>query len=117
MKQEAEANADTDKKAKEEAETLNQADGLIFQIEKTMKDLEDKLTEEQKTKINEDLENLKKAHSEKNIENVKTNMDSLNLTFQNITQEIYSQGQTMNEEGGTQDVEVNDVDFDEVKSN
>ena len=44
-------------------------------------------------------------------------MDSLNLTFQNITQEIYSQGQTMNEEGGTQDVEVNDVDFDEVKSN
>jgi molecular chaperone DnaK len=112
MKQEAEANAETDKKAKEDAEIINQADSLIFQIEKTMKDMEDKLSEEQKTDVNEKLQLLKEAHEKKDVEEVKTKMENLNLTFQNITQQIYSQAQQQSDE----DVS-NDVEFEEVKSN
>jgi len=111
MKQEAEANAETDKKAKEDAEVINQADSLIFQIEKTMKDMEDKLSEEQKTDVNEKLQLLKEAHEKKDVEEVKTKMENLNLTFQNITQQIYSQAQQQSDE----DVS-NDVEFEEVKS-
>jgi molecular chaperone DnaK len=111
MKQEAEANAETDKKFKEDAEIINQADSLIFQIEKTMKDMEDKLSEEQKTDVNEKLQLLKEAHEKKDVEEVKTKMENLNLTFQNITQQIYSQAQQQSDE----DVS-NDVEFEEVKS-
>ena len=113
MKQEAEMNADTDKKAKEDAEVVNQADSLIFQIEKTMKDMEDKLSEEEKTEVNTAIDELKSAHSERNVETIKEKMDNVNSVFQKISEKLYSQSQNMNEN----DVEVNDVDFEEVKSN
>jgi molecular chaperone DnaK len=105
-------NAESDKQAKEDAEVINQADSLIFQVEKTMKDMEDKLSEEQKTDVNEKLQLLKEAHEKKDVEEVKTKMENLNLTFQNITQQIYSQAQQQSDE----DVS-NDVEFEEVKSN
>jgi molecular chaperone DnaK len=113
MKQEAEMNAEADKKAKEEIEIINQADSMIFQIEKSLKDIEDKLTEDQKSEINSSLQELKDAHSAKDIEKIKTSMDKVNTTFQGISQDLYSQGS-----GGTNeetDREVNDVDFEEVK--
>jgi molecular chaperone DnaK len=113
MKQEAEMNADTDKKAKEDAEVVNQADSLIFQVEKTMKDMEDKLSEEEKTEVTTAIDELKSAHSERNVETIKEKMDNVNSVFQKISEKLYSQSQNMNEN----DVEVNDVDFEEVKSN
>jgi molecular chaperone DnaK len=117
MKQEAEANAESDKKAKEDAETINMADNTIFQIEKSMKDLDDKITEEQKSEITADLDELKKAHSEKNVEKIKELVDKVNTTFQNISMNLYQQaqdmaGQTTNEG----DAEVTDVDFEEVEA-
>jgi molecular chaperone DnaK len=117
MKQEAEMNADSDKKAKEDVETINQADSTIFNIEKSMKDLEDKITEEQKSEITADLDELKKAHSEKDVEKIKELVDKVNTTFQNISMNLYQQaqdmaGQTTNEG----DVEVTDVDFEEVEA-
>jgi molecular chaperone DnaK len=113
MKQEAEMNAEADKKVKEEIEIINQADSMIFQIEKSLKDIEDKLTEDQKSEINSSLQELKDAHSEKDIEKIKTSMDKVNTTFQGISQDLYSQGSgETNEET---DREVNDVDFEEVK--
>jgi len=117
MKQEAEANAESDKKAKEDAETINMADTTIFQIEKSMKDLDDKITEEQKSEITADLDELKKAHSEKNVEKIKELVDKVNTTFQNISMNLYQQaqdmaGQTTNEG----DAEVTDVDFEEVEA-
>ena len=113
MKQEAEMNAEADKKAKEEIEIINQADSMIFQIEKSLKDIEDKLTEDQKSEINSSLQELKDAHSAKDIEKIKTSMDKVNTTFQGISQDLYSQGSgETNEET---DREVNDVDFEEVK--
>jgi molecular chaperone DnaK len=113
MKQEAEMNAEADKKVKEEIEIINQADSMIFQIEKSLKDIEDKLTEDQKSEINSSLQELKDAHSAKDIEKIKTSMDKVNTTFQGISQDLYSQGSgETNEET---DREVNDVDFEEVK--
>ena len=113
MKQEAEMNAEADKKAKEDVETINQADSMIFQIEKSLKDIEDKLTDDQKSEINSSLQELKDAHSEKDIEKIKTSMDKVNTTFQGISANLYSQGS--DETNEQTDREVNDVDFEEVK--
>ena len=115
MKQEAEMNADSDKKAKEDAEVINQADGLIFQTEKTMKDLEDKLSEEEKVELTSAIDELKLAHSSKDIEKIKEGMEKVNTSFQKVSEKIYSQAQEMTENMNGQDVEVNDVDFEEVK--
>jgi molecular chaperone DnaK len=111
MKQEAEANAEADAKAKEDADVINQADSTIFQVEKSLKDFEDKLTEEQKTEVGTLLTELKDSHSSKDIEKIKTSMENLNTKFQGIVAEIYqSQSQQT-----TPDQEVSDVDFEEVK--
>jgi molecular chaperone DnaK len=117
MKEEAEANAESDKKAKEDAETINLGDTTIFQIEKSLKDLDDKITEEQKSEVTADLDELKKAHSEKDVEKIKELVDKVNTTFQNISMNLYQQaqdmaGQTTNEG----DAEVTDVDFEEVEA-
>ena len=116
MKQEAEMNVDSDKGAKEDAEVINQADGLIFQTEKTMKDLEDKLSEEEKTELTSAIDELKLAHSSKDIEKIKEGMENVNSSFQKVSEKIYSQAQEMTENMNGQDVEVNDVDFEEVKA-
>ena len=115
MKQEAEMNADADKKAKEDAEVINQADGLIFQTEKTMKDLEDKLSEEEKTELTSAIDELKSAHSSRDIEKIKEGMEKVNTSFQKVSEKIYSQAQEMTENMNGQESEVNDVDFEEVK--
>jgi molecular chaperone DnaK len=111
MKQEAEANADVDKKAKEEVETINTADNTIFQVEKAYKEIEDKLTEEQKNDINSSLEDLKNAKSERNIDKIKESMEKVNMTFQKISEILYN----TTSENSNPDMEVSDVDFEEVK--
>jgi molecular chaperone DnaK len=113
MKKEAEMNAESDKKAKEDAEVINQADSMIFQIEKSLKDLEDKITEEQKSEVTTALEELKLAHSSKDIEKIKESMDKVNSTFQEISNNLYNQSSEMNETMND-DSEVSDVDFEEV---
>jgi molecular chaperone DnaK len=116
MKQEAEVNAESDKKAKEDAEVINLGDTTIFQIEKSLKDLEDKITEEQKSEVTADLEELKKAHSEKDVEKIKESVEKINTTFQNISMNLYQQTQDMASQMTNEgDVEVTDVDFEEVQ--
>jgi molecular chaperone DnaK len=109
MKQDAELNAEQDKKLREEAEVLNRADGTIFQTEKSIKDLDDKLSEEQKTELNESLETLKESYGKKDIEKINKDIDDLNSKFQTISQSLYEQ--TTDEE--TKD-EPSDVEFEEV---
>jgi molecular chaperone DnaK len=111
MKQEAELNAEADKKAKEDAEVLNSADGTIFNVEKTLKDLEDKITEEQKTDITSTLERLKESYSKKDIETIKTVSEELDSKFHKITQDLYSQ---VNEQMGDMEFDGSDVEFEEV---
>jgi len=113
MRQEAEMNAESDKKVKEDAEVINQADSTIFQVEKSLKDIEDKITEEQKSEVTTALEELKSAHSSKDIEKIKEGIENINNVFQGITANLYSQASEMNETM-TDDSEVSDVDFEEV---
>jgi len=110
MKKDAEMNAEADNKAKEDVEALNQGDSTVFNIEKTLKDLDEKLTEEQKTEINGLLSELKDSLKEKDVESVKTKTLNLNLAFQKISQDLYNSTSDYQP-----DVEVSDVDFEEVK--
>jgi molecular chaperone DnaK len=113
MKAEAEENAEADKKLKEDVDTLNSADNLIFQTGKSLTDLEDKISEEQKTEITTLLDTLKESHSNKDVENVKTIMEELTQKFQTITQELYN---SVNEsETPESDINASDVEFEEVK--
>jgi len=117
MKQEAEMNADSDKKAKEDVETINQADSTIFNIEKSMKEMEEKMTEEEKTNITSELAELKDAHSSKDVEKIKETMEKVNESFQAVSMRLYTESQASAEtEEVTEDREVTDVDFEEVEA-
>ena len=111
MKQEAEMNAESDKKLKEDVDTLNSADSLMFQVGKSMEDLEGKITEEEKTEINSSVEKLKTAYDKKEISEVKVLMEEVNSKFQTISQKLYEQ--TNNTEVTEED--FSNVDFEEVK--
>ena len=125
MKQEAEVNAESDKKAKEEIDKLNGADNLIFQTEKQLKDFGDKLPEDKKQPIEEALAELKTAHEAKDLAAIDTSMEKLNTVFQAASQEMYAASQEAagaegneagpSDEGSTEDSEVTDVDFEEVE--
>ena len=110
MKQEAEINAETDKKLKEDVDTLNSADSMIFQVSKSLNDLKDKISEEEQQNLTSKIDKLKNAHNEKNIDDVKKLMDEINNEFQSISQKLY---ESTNETSS--DEEVTNVDFEEVK--
>jgi molecular chaperone DnaK len=132
MKEEAEANADSDKKAKERIEKLNQADAMIFQTEKQLKEFGDKLPADKKAPIEEALKKLKDAHAKQDLDAIDAATNELNTVFQAASQEMYNaqggaEGQA-GPQGGAQanpnagqqaqdggDGEVTDVDFEEVK--
>jgi len=122
MKKEAEANAEADRKAKEEVDTVNKADSLIFQTEKQLKDFGDKIPEDKKQPIEEALAELKKAHEAKDIDAMNSGMEKLNTVFQAASQDMYNAQQQAGENGAEQatsessesDEEVTDVDFEEV---
>ena len=80
-----------------------------------MKDLEDKLSEEEKTELTSAIDELKSAHSSRDIEKIKEGMEKVNTSFQKVSEKIYSQAQEMTENMNGQESEVNDVDFEEVK--
>jgi molecular chaperone DnaK len=127
MKAEAEANAEADKLAKENAETLNQADQMIFQTEKQLSEFGDKLSEDKKKPIIEGLEGLKKAFESKDVAAIKPALDAINEAWKNASEEMYkaqadAAGSAENaggsaDAGTSQDASdnVEDVDFEEVK--
>ena len=113
MKREAEENAESDKLAKEKAEKINEADSTIFNIEKTMKDLDERISDEQKEEIKQGLEELKEAKNTGEVDKIDSALDKVNTTMQKVTQELYSNvsEQTENADGFT----GSDVEFEEVK--
>ncbi|MBA3901111.1 MAG: molecular chaperone DnaK [Bacteroidetes bacterium] len=121
MKAEAEANAESDRKLKEEVDKVNAADGLIFQTEKQLKEFGDKLPADKKQPIEESFEELKKAHADKNIEAIDSSMEKLNAAWQAASEEMYkaTQGQPGAEQAQDASTngesEVADVDFEEVE--
>jgi len=122
MKREAEENADADKLARENVDTTNQADSLIFQTEKQLKEYGDKIPADKKQPIEDALAELKKAHETKDIASMKSCTEKLNTVFQAASQEMYSAQQDGAQQGGDADAtensaggdEVTDVDFEEV---
>jgi molecular chaperone DnaK len=119
MKAEAEANAEADAKERELVDKLNAADSLIFQTEKQIKEFGEKLTDEDKTTLNEKLSDLKSAHSEKNLEKIDESTKNLSEAWSQISTKLYQQSQeesTTNSEGGDSgpNDEVQDADFEEV---
>ncbi len=92
MKQEAAANAENDKKEKEKVEKINQADSLIFQTEKQLKEFGEKLSDGNKTAINSALEKLKEAHKSQDLAAIDTAMNGLNTAWTAASQEMYAQG-------------------------
>ena len=134
MKKEAEANADADKQAKEKVDKLNEADAMIFQTEKQLKEFGDKISEDKKKPVEEALEELKKAYETKELDQITPALDKLNEVWKTASEEMYKaqaeaqggqagpqQGAT-GAEGGQQaggdsksGDDVEDVDFEEVK--
>ena len=125
MKKEAEANAEADLKAKEEVDTLNSADAMIFQTEKQFKEFGDKLSDDKKKPIEDALEVLKKAYEAKDVAAIAPALESINEAWKNASEEMYKaqaeQGGVANDEKAEEqssesnDEDVQDVDFEEVK--
>lgn len=124
MKREAEANAEADKKAKEEIEKLNAADSLVFQTEKQLSEFGDKIPQDKKDAIGNAKEELKKAHQNKEMSAIESATEALNKAWEAASQDLYNaQQQTQNttqqqEETTTANAgndTVQDVDFEEVK--
>jgi len=92
MKQEAQANAESDKKEKEKIEKINQADSLIFQTEKQLKEFGDKLSDGNKSAINSGLEKLREAHKSQDIAAIDSAVAELNNAWQAASQEMYQGG-------------------------
>ena len=126
MKKDAEANAEADKKAKDEVDKFNSADQMIFQTEKQLKEFGDKLSDDKKKPIESALEELKKAHESKDLEKIESSLNEINEAWKNASEEMYK-AQAENPEAQTDDKssskgdeksegdDVQDVDFEEVK--
>ncbi len=126
MKQEAQANAEADKKEKEKVEKINQADSLVFQTEKQLKEFGDKLSDGNKSAINSALEKLKEAHKSQDLTAIDNAMNALNAAWQVASQEMYQGGAQAGANpnagagdahaGGTQGGnDAQDVEYEEVK--
>jgi len=140
MKNEAQANAEADKKERERIDKLNQADSVIFQTEKQLKEYGDKLPADKKSEIESALAKLKSAHEAKDIAGIDNAMNEMNAIWQKASEEMYrnaggAQGSPQggfdpnnmgggfqggnpggqNNNGGNGDDNVTDADFEEVK--
>ena len=130
MKQEAEANAEADKAAKEKADKLNSADAMIFQTEKQLKEFGDKLSDDKKKPIEDALEELKKAYETKDVAVIEPALEKINEAWKAASEEMYkAQAEAQQQDGqpgpdanagtgedsASQGDDVEDVDFEEVK--
>ncbi|PPA71463.1 molecular chaperone DnaK [Jeotgalibacillus proteolyticus] len=122
MVQEAEENAEADKTRKEEAELRNEADQLVFQTDKTLKDLGEGVDEEEKKKAEAARDELKEAIEKNELEEIRTKKDALQEIIQALTVKMYEEAskkaeaeqQAAGSEAGSQDDDVVDAEFEEV---
>ena len=127
MRQDAEAHAEEDKAKKEKVETLNQAEAIVFQYEKTLKEMGDKVDKKELESIQKDIDGLKELlkDKEKNYELIKKAKDELTTKFQKVSEEMYKkaaaeqqaaqQASQTKSEGKKGDEKVVDADYEEVK--
>ena len=132
MRDEAQANAETDKQTKEKVDKINAADSMIFTTEKQLKEFGDKIPADKKPAIEDALAKLKEAHKTQDVEAIDKALAELNTVWQSASEEMYKNaqpsGQDASQPGPEQpgqdqtgdnsksgDDEVTDVDFEEVK--
>ena len=118
MMKEAEANKEADQKRKEEADVRNEAEQLIFMTEKSIKDLKDKVSKDDKEKAEEKVKALKEALEKGDIEDIKAKKDKLQETAMELGAKVYEEAaknqennETSNEEDKKDD--VIDAEFEE----
>ncbi len=113
---EAERFAEEDKKKKENIEIRNNGDSIVYQTEKTLKDLEGKITDAEKDKVVEKLDSLKKALEGDDYDVIKTRTEELTHEFHAISQKLYeqSQGQSQSSDSGNPKDDVVDADYEVV---
>jgi len=132
MRQEAEANAASDQAAKENIETINKADSMVFQTEKQLKEYGEKLSEANKTAIETALKDLRTSHAEKDVEKIKVALEALEGAWSAASQEMYAnaggnpqdpmggaagqQTDASQEPSSANAEDVTDVDYEEVDS-
>jgi molecular chaperone DnaK len=126
MKAEAAANSESDKLAKEKVEKLNEADNLIFQTDKQLKEIGDKIPADKKSELESALNTLREAHKSQDISTIDTAITNLNAIWQAATQEMYqgsqagdpNVGQDANNGNqsstGNNSGDVTDVEYEEV---
>ncbi len=120
MKKDAEANADSDRIARERVEKLNEADSMIFQTESQLKELGDKLSDDNKVAIEYALTELRMAHGNQDLDAIQIALDKINAAWKTATEAMYAQGeqgqaQEAQPQGEAQGDQVQDVDYEEVK--
>ena len=115
MKVDAEQNAESDQKAKEEVELVNKADSVVFQSEKSLKDLGDKISETDKTEITELISSLKESLDKKELTVLDSKIEILNNKFQSVSQNLYENSNNEPTNESTDSSEFSDVEFEEVK--
>ena len=124
MKNEAKANADDDRKARERADKLNEADSMLFQMDKNLKEYGDKLPADKKQPIEDAIAKLRVAHTAQDLPGIDSAMAELNTVFQAASQEMYAAAQQAQASGAqpeantsnSKEQEVTDVDFEEVSN-
>lgn len=105
MKDEAAANAEADKKEKDRIDKLNQADSVIFQTEKQLKDFGDKIPADKKNQIEAALAKLKEAHQKQDVAGCEAGVNEVNSIFQKVSEDLYKQGNA--QQGGGQQQQGN----------
>jgi molecular chaperone DnaK len=116
MKNEAEENKEADNLERETVDKLNSADSLIFQTEKQIKEFDEKLSQEDKDLLVTDLDLLKSAYSDKDLERITESTEKLNLTWATISTKMYEDSATESEEPVVESPDdIQDVEYEEVK--
>jgi molecular chaperone DnaK len=123
MKAEAEANAESDKKERETAEAVNKGDTVIFTQEKMLEEQKDNITEDEKSKIEGLIAQMKSAVSAKDVNKINETETAINEVWQAVSQRVYGQNQQQNTAQQPNDFDsatastedVQDADFEEVK--
>ena len=114
MKKEAEANAEEDNKKKEKVEKINQADGLIFQTEKQIKEFGDKLDDTDKSRLENNIKELKEVMESEDVEGIEDLTEKLNSTWQEISTKLYEETEPTEQTEESKTDEATDVEFEEV---
>ena len=123
MRNEAKANEEADKKAREQAEKINMVDSLLFQTEKQLKEVDEKIPADKKSAIESALAELKSAKESNNIEAMDAASEKLNAAWQAASQDIYNATQGAQPGAGEPTADnatgetVSDVEYEEVKDN